>query len=547
MSSRDRRATAGLRMSSLVGQALQDDAAFWAHDTWAEDSESYSEESVADEFDSDFDSNDSDDDVSDDENAQVAADEDEQIDAKRQKRTAAGVYLDSAAAVIRNKKKQKGTSIAGAGFNKGIKLNVPQPPGHLFQPNRNQLTSQVPTPMTATPQQNTSGTGAVVQFPTEITSTQQQQQSTSIKTEPTKSSSPAKPTLSATTRAAAGARRNRRTRAAISNEPSKTTRRHQEQQQRATTPKQKQHYSQEQLLLEAATVTEGENAKWLLARKRLQETLDKEYKSTLLTVSAGTKLVSSFVSRRGQLNTITFHESVPFLHIKSKPTQTENTAAPVCIITGLPAKYRDPVTRQPYATVAAYKELKRRQQQQQKQHLATEKNDKDDDVITTTTEQPNKATIPFQQANAFAQPSNGSMNVASLSGSSQLLGIRHNQKEPPADAINKLVPLPTPTTTTDELAIIVASAETKVAPPLQMPSPVDHSTTTTMQQPTSPLPSARDCMINNNAHSIIPDETTHSVQSSSTSAPASPTARHSPRKCKPSARVLLNDTCKGKQ
>ena len=38
-----------------------------------------------------------------------------------------------------------------------------------------------------------------------------------------------------------------------------------------------------------------------------------------------------------------------------------------CAVTGLPARYRDPATGLPYATLDAYKELQRRSQQQQHQ------------------------------------------------------------------------------------------------------------------------------------------------------------------------------------
>jgi len=43
-------------------------------------------------------------------------------------------------------------------------------------------------------------------------------------------------------------------------------------------------------------------------------------------------------------------------------------ATPVCIITGRPAKYKDPVTGFPYADIGAYKELKRRYHSQPSHH-----------------------------------------------------------------------------------------------------------------------------------------------------------------------------------
>ena len=68
-SGKAKRATRGLRMSALVGEALDEDNAFYSAEIWEEgndsDNESFSEEEVKpDEFDDDF--NDSEDDGSDD-------------------------------------------------------------------------------------------------------------------------------------------------------------------------------------------------------------------------------------------------------------------------------------------------------------------------------------------------------------------------------------------------------------------------------------------------------------------------------------------------
>jgi len=40
------------------------------------------------------------------------------------------------------------------------------------------------------------------------------------------------------------------------------------------------------------------------------------------------------------------------------PRNSEYSAANKCVITGLPAKYKDPVTGAPYATVKAFKEIR---------------------------------------------------------------------------------------------------------------------------------------------------------------------------------------------
>jgi hypothetical protein len=101
--SRGRRATAGKRMSSLVGKAQDDDEAFWGHDTWGdENDEDYDvaeekKEDLVDVFDSDF--NDSEGDSSDEDN------EDEE-DGKRPSKRARTNAAASKAQKLREKLKQ---------------------------------------------------------------------------------------------------------------------------------------------------------------------------------------------------------------------------------------------------------------------------------------------------------------------------------------------------------------------------------------------------------------------------------------------------------
>ena len=66
----DKRKTRGLRINELVGEALEQDNAFYGHETWAEEEsdDSYSEEEIKpDVFDSDFNDTESDEDSEDDE------------------------------------------------------------------------------------------------------------------------------------------------------------------------------------------------------------------------------------------------------------------------------------------------------------------------------------------------------------------------------------------------------------------------------------------------------------------------------------------------
>ena len=118
---RSRRVTAGKRMSSLVGEALENDEAFWNHDTWAEDgddADSFREsdedsEVRKDAFDSDF--NDSETDNEADE--QAAGDEEErqiQRDEKMQRRQKAMDVARAGRELLQKKKGRiKGNRVFG--------------------------------------------------------------------------------------------------------------------------------------------------------------------------------------------------------------------------------------------------------------------------------------------------------------------------------------------------------------------------------------------------------------------------------------------------
>jgi hypothetical protein len=109
---RERRATAGKRMTSLVGEAQQQDDEFWAHDTWQEDSDSYhssSEEEQKDEFDSDFDESESDNEK--EEMEQGASEERQlQIEIRNQKKRSSA-YMETARSLHKPKKKLKGKQL----------------------------------------------------------------------------------------------------------------------------------------------------------------------------------------------------------------------------------------------------------------------------------------------------------------------------------------------------------------------------------------------------------------------------------------------------
>jgi len=151
----------------------------------------------------------------------------------------------------------------------------------------------------------------------------------------------------------------------------------------------KRRFTQEELLIEAATVTEPENERWILGRKRimeeaevLQDALHGRHHHHHRGGGGGggggeSRVVSKFHSRRGCLNTITFpdmdmvpavlsggpHKHHQHHHRRHGANHGGKHGGPdptVCIITGKKARYRDPKTMLGYHDLAAFKELRRR-------------------------------------------------------------------------------------------------------------------------------------------------------------------------------------------
>jgi hypothetical protein len=69
----------------------------------------------------------------------------------------------------------------------------------------------------------------------------------------------------------------------------------------------------------------------------------------------------------GSYNTITFTEDdmMPSCFNQQEPSEP-SSAEKLCCITGLPAKYKDPLTGKPYATIDAFKEIRRQHAKQSK-------------------------------------------------------------------------------------------------------------------------------------------------------------------------------------
>lgn len=330
---------------------IDDDAAFWGHDTWNDENDSGNEsfhssdedaEVKQDVFDSDFDESESDR----DEEEEAAGDEEDRQLARGEKKRKEVKSTYSEVHVGKQQplrgKRMKGTKrIVGHGLNAGIVLNAP-----------GSVSLAAPVVVTS----------AVVN-------------DSSLKTTLPSKSEPRK-TLAATRprRANKLAENGSRLKATYSDATTATGTHHCATLPPLTTStapapqqtnKKKRHrHTQEELLLEAAHETEAENVRWLLARKRDQE-LQKDNERRLEgrgRGSAGKVIIMQYSSRRGYLNTLTFPEMdhVPEILRRNSHSPVEPPPQTFCVITGLKAHYRDPRTGLGYHDLAAYKELRRR-------------------------------------------------------------------------------------------------------------------------------------------------------------------------------------------
>ena len=355
---RKKRATAGTRMSSLVGQAAQDDDAFWSHSTWGEDKGEISEDgsfhesdeesdAKMDTFDSDFDDSEGEEEVVDG--------EEELLQEERRAKRAAGknsmIEIANAGRELMQKKKnasQRKKAVRGGDMNAGLILNVPGA-APIVQ-NRgavNVAPAPIPTPAIA----------PVITKPVDPASL-----------EPRKSSRARSPKFSVSE--VVGKRSFRTSTINNSIAASNITTSTRQQPQQSAKSKHKRKFTQEEVLLEAVSCTESENLRWILNRKRLQmeENSKAELNKKMGHHGGNKKIISKFNSRRGCLNTFTFPEMdhVPEVFTRSKTCdeqriqmvqkiQKDNT----CMITGKKARYRDPKTNLGYYDLAAFKELRR--------------------------------------------------------------------------------------------------------------------------------------------------------------------------------------------
>lgn len=355
---RERRKTAGQRMTSLVGKAQEEDDTFWGHDTWAEDdsgNESFRESDEdstqrKDVFDSDFD-----DSESDNEDEEEAAGEQEEREIEKQERSnrqKKNNYTDitkGGRAMLQKAKgvRGKGSKRAiGNGINAGLVLNLPpsrvdggvisaNPPGSLVP--------AVPLAVksSSSPQSpSTKRSRMTSELDLKLTLATARQRRSQTKKRDSRNSTPTYSDISSQ-------HSNKRSLAQVG----------------VTKKSRRRQYMQEELLLEAVKETEPENQRWLLARKRVQDSADQDHDAmaALRDKNRGKNVIQKYHSRRGCLITLTFPEmdAVPeFLTRKNEQEKKQDELT--CAITGKIAKYRDPKTGEAYFDAAAFKELRRR-------------------------------------------------------------------------------------------------------------------------------------------------------------------------------------------
>jgi vacuolar protein sorting-associated protein 72 len=308
------RSTRGKRMDTLLDAEEEEaDESFWGQDAWAEQSED--EDVALDEYDTDERQDSEDSDISEDE-----ADADDDVDAEatlqsqikrnraeRSKRT--GVYQDPALkrkqqAAARDKLKSRGTPAPDQQSAAGS-------PARATRAARASVLA-VKTPATAMPRPKRS-----------------LRASTKTKTEVAKELR----TVEEATARKKRLQRQRKQPASAAVEMKLTQRQ----------------------LLEAAAKTEIENKRSLKVMLLFQA--ERKRQASTRTKHTGPRV--RLLSRRGLGSLVTFTgvDRVPTV-INSTPVSYPEP--PVCAITGLPARYRDPRTGVPYATLEAFKAIRSR-------------------------------------------------------------------------------------------------------------------------------------------------------------------------------------------
>jgi hypothetical protein len=359
-----------------MGQAIEDDETFWNHSTWAEGADTYGgnnlsddgsfhesdeeEENQVDTFDSDFNDSEGEEDEQNEENEKEASLMQEEKRKKSESKSKRGYQepghskkgselVGAKGRDLINKRKtiaQKKRALRGDGMNAGLILNAP---------------GTVPI------QRVKCITDAKVLVAKKSVEQKQKVVTTKL-LEPRRSTRARQSKFTV----ADVMRRSLRT-STVVNSVQQSEKESAVKMNAKRAKKQKNKYSQEELLLEAVQETEGENERWLLNRKRLQEDEQNrsELKSKMHSLESGAKkkTIYKYNSKRGCFNTFTFPEMdhIPDLFTQPKWSERERELdlkrlreENTCVITGKIARYRDPKTSKGYYDVQAFKELRRR-------------------------------------------------------------------------------------------------------------------------------------------------------------------------------------------
>lgn len=301
------RSTRGKRMNQLVGEDAVADNEFWKMDLFKEeeeDEEYSSEEEEEDVVDADFDKPEEEDEPEEKEG---------DVDVKEKKRKRAGEYVDP--------KSKKATQKAHIKAQRAAKRAKPD--------------DDEPYEVISSEEGEGDGDGEEVEDepqPISPIAISQPAEEVLTPTQPRKSS-----------RAVALARAAERAKE-----------RQELEKKKASRPKKRaqivvRRYTQEELLAEAK-ITEKIN------RESLKDfLLIEEERKKVKEAPAFTGPMIHYHSKNG-VTTVTFPDLPPVLSQSS--SATNNTQTLTCPITGLPAKYRDPKTGTPYATMQAFKLLR---------------------------------------------------------------------------------------------------------------------------------------------------------------------------------------------
>jgi YL1 nuclear protein C-terminal domain/YL1 nuclear protein len=481
MMERERRATAGRRMTSLVGKALDDDEAFWGHDTWNDEDDNDGNDSFRssdedsemkrDEFDSDFDDSEDEENVNADEEERGRQEEalldleERQMQRGKLASASSASYKDVASKASRPMamRKQKGRqAVTGHGLNAGIVLNVPPTTSaseNAHVPNAAAAAAAAsvhgftaaealqpkPLLLAAAAASSSSKTGRPT--PLSIARTKPRRAITKPKRAAAELAArqmasaglalappahaqqrggPPSPGASSTSLTTSGRASKKRKSDAVTTAGSRGDR--------------ESAITQEQMILEAVHETEPENERWLLAReRRMQESDAQQQQSSNNQAShhhhRNATIVEKFVSRRGYPNIISFPEMdhvPPILQQQQQQhggrrgnSQSSKRNKALCVITGKLAKYRDPKTGHGYHDLEAFRELRRR-------------HDAGEPIVPSSAPLPSSGndgpTVAIAPDTANVQPDNGSAVLPADNGANKANGSAAQAPIPVANA-----------------------------------------------------------------------------------------------------------------